>query len=107
MAELTVGDIACGRSGDKATTLDLTVVAADEAAYGVLVRDLTAEVVKGTLAMPKAVRYEVPNVLALKFVLEDALDAGPLASRRAGVHWQKAAISPILGLALDGIAPRG
>jgi hypothetical protein len=30
---MRVGDIACGRSGDKASTLDLTLVAKDDEAY--------------------------------------------------------------------------
>lgn len=98
VGDLTVGDIACGRSGDKGTTLDLTLVAIDAAAYDALTKELTADVVAGCLGMPRAIRYEIPNLLALKFVLTGALDAGPWASRRAGMHWQKAAISPILAL---------
>ncbi|QEC46749.1 hypothetical protein FSW04_03540 [Baekduia soli] len=107
MGGLTVGDIACGRSGDKGTTLDLTVVAADAGAYATLEAHLGAELVAGLLGAPRAVRHEVPGLLALKFVLEGALDAGPWASRRAGMHWQKAAISPVLALTLAeiGAAP--
>ena len=108
MGELRVGDIACGRSGDKGTTLDLSIVAADADAYATLEAHLSAELIAQRLGMPHAVRYEVPGLLALKFVLEGALDAGPWASRRAGMHWQKAAISPILALTLREIgAPPG
>jgi hypothetical protein len=66
-----VGDIACGRSGDKAATLDLTLVARDEAAYA---------------------------LLALKFVVTDAMPGGVYATLHAGMHWQKAAIAILLDM---------
>lgn len=98
MGRVTVGDLACARSGDKGTTLDLTFVARDESAYRALVEHLTADVVAACLGLGAARRHELPRLLALKFVLPDALDAGPWASRRAGIHWQKAAVSPLLAL---------
>ncbi len=98
MGTVAVGDIACGRSGDKGTTLDLTLVAVDAAAYRSLVAGLPAEDVARCLGVPSAERHEVVGLLALKYVLVGALDAGPWASRRAGMHWQKAAISAVLGL---------
>lgn len=97
---LTVGDLACGRSGDKGSTLDLTLVARDRDAYATLVSVLSAPTVAALLGVPAAERYELPKLLALKYVLPGALDAGPWASRKAGVHWQKAAISPLLALEL-------
>jgi hypothetical protein len=103
VGRLTVGDVATGRAGDKGATLDLTVVAADDAAYRTLCSQLTAEAVAGRLGAQHADRYELPGLAALKFVLPGFLGAGPWASRRAGVHWQKTAISALLSMPLkDG-----
>lgn len=104
-----VGDVACGRSGDKASTLDLTLVARDREAYDRLERAVTAERAQAELgrAMPGTVRrYEVPGLLALKYVVEDALPGGVYASLHAGMHWQKAAIYVLLDLEIEP-APTG
>lgn len=101
---MRVGDIACGRSGDKASTLDLTLVARDQAAYERLERAVTAEAAGRALAraMPGTVRrYAVPGLMALKFVVEDALPGGVYATLHAGLHWQKAAIYVLLDMELD------
>jgi len=84
-----VGDIACGRSGDKASILDLTLVARDDAAYALLERTVTAEAAQRELgrAMPGIVRrYEVPGLRALKYVVDGALPGGVYASLHAGLH---------------------
>ena len=101
---MKVRDLACGRAGDKGSTLDLTVVARDEAAYALLERRLDAETVRATLGAPDARRHAVPGLLALKYVLPGALAGGTYASLRAGMHWQKAAIGPVLELEVDGDA---
>ena len=102
MGPVTVGDLASGRAGDKGATLDLTLVAADERAYRILSGEITAEAVARRLGAPDATRYELPRLAALKFVLPEFLGAGPWASRRAGVHWQKTAISAILSMEIVG-----
>jgi hypothetical protein len=101
---MKVGSIAVGRSGDKGETLDLTVVAIDEASFRFLEAQLTTAVAAEALAraMPGIVRrYEVPKLLALKFVVENALPGGVWATLHAGLHWQKAAIALLLELELD------
>jgi hypothetical protein len=101
---MRVGSIAVGRSGDKGSTLDLTLVAVDEAAYETLARALTAEVAQQAIArvMPgRVTRYEVPGLLALKYVVTDALPGGVYATLHAGLHWQKAAIWVLLDLEID------
>ena len=98
---MRVGEIACGRSGDKASTLDLTLVARDRAAYVLLERTVTAERAQAELsrAMPGRVRrYALPGLLALKFVVDDALPGGVYATLHAGMHWQKAAIYVLLDM---------
>ena len=92
---MRIGDIASGRAGDKGDVLDLTLVAYTERDYDVICSALTAEEAGKALhrAVPgDVVRYELPNLLALKFVAPSALPGGVHASLRAGLHWQKAAI---------------
>jgi hypothetical protein len=101
---MKVGSIAVGRSGDKGETLDLTLVAIDEPSYRLLEAQLTTAVAYEVLsrAMPGTVRrYEVPNLLALKYVVENALPGGVWATLHAGLHWQKAAIALLLDLELS------
>jgi hypothetical protein len=97
---VSVGDIACGRAGDKGTVLDLSLVAVDREAYELLAAQLPAARVGAIFGADDARRYELPGLLALKYVLPSTLDAGPTASRRAGIHWQKTAISPLLAIEL-------
>ena len=81
-----VADIAFTRAGDKGDISDVSVFAPDREVYEVLRAQVTAERVKqvyGSLVLGDVTRYEVPNVLALKFVLERALGGGGPASLRA------------------------
>ena len=50
----------------------------------------------------EVVRYEVPNLRALKYVMTNALPGGIYATLHAGLHWQKAAIWVLLDLDLPG-----
>jgi len=96
---MRVGDIAAGRAGDKGDTLDLTVVAYDRQGYDRLAAALTAQRVAQILdgvAPSSVVRYDVPGLMALKFVAPQALPGGVHASLRAGLHWQKSAIYLLL-----------
>lgn len=101
---LRVGDIACGRAGDKGDVLDLTLVAVDDEAYRLLERELTVQSLSPLFArsVPGPLfRYELPGLRALKYVLPCALPGGVYASLRPGLHWQKAAIWLLLDLHLD------
>jgi CubicO group peptidase (beta-lactamase class C family) len=102
---MRVGELAAGRAGDKGPVLDLTLVARDAASYAQLERHLTADWVRQALnrVVPGPVqRYEVPGLLALKYVLPDALAGGVYATLRPGLHWQKAAIWLLLDLDVPG-----
>lgn len=99
---MRVGDIASGRSGDKGATLDLTIVGREVAAYELLAAELTADAVERHLRVARVERYEVPGLNALKFVVPEVLGGGVHASMRAGMHWQKAAISALLDVELSG-----
>ncbi len=98
---MIVADIAAGRSGDKGSALDLTLVARDDAGYVRLEQAVTAAVAQRALnaVAPGSVRrYALPGLRALKFVAPDALPGGVYASLHAGMHWQMAAIHVLLEL---------
>jgi hypothetical protein len=77
----------CGyRSGDKGDIANIALFADDDAVYDTIVREVTAARVKehfGSLVTGDVVRYEVPNVLALNFVLRGALGGGGPRSLRS------------------------
>jgi hypothetical protein len=77
----------CGvRSGDKGDRSDLSLFADDEAAYEAVRAVVTAEAVAehfGDLVQGPVERYEVPNVMALKFVMHEALGGGAPRSLRS------------------------
>ncbi|MEY2567479.1 MAG: hypothetical protein QOE35_2008 [Actinomycetota bacterium] len=77
----------CGtRSGDKGDISDLSLFADDAAAYDAIRAEVTAERVKqhfGSLVRGDVERYEAANVLALKFVMHDALGGGAPRSLRS------------------------
>jgi hypothetical protein len=80
-----LGELATARSGDKGNHANLGVVAKTDAAYEQLVRSLTAEVVHAHfqhLGVTRVVRYELPRIQALNFVLFDALGGGASRSLR-------------------------
>lgn len=77
----------CGaRCGDKGDISDISLFADDEAAYEAIVAAVTPERVKehfGSLVRGPVERYEARNVLALKFVLHEALGGGAPRSLRS------------------------
>ncbi len=79
-------ELAHARSGDKGDIADLSLFAPDQATYDLLARKVTAERVKQHFAgivTGKVERFEVPNILALKFVLHGALNGGASRSLRS------------------------
>ena len=86
MARIQLRDLCGARSGDKGDISDLSLFADDEAAYEAIRAEVTAERVKehfGELVAGDVVRYEARNVLALKFVMYEALGGGAPQSLRA------------------------
>jgi hypothetical protein len=66
-------DIAHGRAGDKGARVNLSVIAYDPRDYERIARDVTAERVRAhlaTLIQGEVVRYELPQLAALNFVVE-------------------------------------
>jgi hypothetical protein len=70
----------CGyRSGDKGDISNIALFADDDDVYALIVREVTAARVKahfGPMVTGDVTRYEVPNALALNFVLRGALGGG-------------------------------
>jgi hypothetical protein len=78
-------DLVQVRCGDKGNDSDVNVFAPDEQTYAALRRELTADRVKqhfGGLVEGEVIRYEIPNILALKFHMKDALAGGGASSLR-------------------------
>ncbi len=79
-------ELAHARSGDKGDIADISLFAPDLEIYDLLAREVTAERVKMHFAgiiTGNVERFEVPNILALKFVLHGALDGGASRSLRS------------------------
>jgi hypothetical protein len=86
VARIQLRDLCGARSGDKGDIADLSLFADDAAAYEAVRTAVTPDVVKGhfgTLVKGRVERYEVPNVLALKFVCHEALGGGAPRSLRS------------------------
>ncbi len=78
-------DLATARSGDKGNHANIGIVARDAHSYEILVRKLTAQRVAeffAGLGATKIERFELPNVLALNFLLYNALAGGASESLR-------------------------
>ncbi|MEZ5322170.1 MAG: hypothetical protein R2698_08880 [Microthrixaceae bacterium] len=83
---ITLRDLCGVRSGDKGDLSDLTLFADDDEAYAVIVDQVDVERVTAHfsgLVSGEVVRYEVPNVRALKFVMSGALGGGGPRSLRS------------------------
>jgi hypothetical protein len=79
-------DLCGARCGDKGDISDLSLFADDERAYQAIASVVTAELVKahfGPLVKGPVERFEAANVLALKFVMHDALGGGGPRSLRS------------------------
>ncbi|HQY87376.1 MAG TPA: hypothetical protein PK402_01875 [Tepidisphaeraceae bacterium] len=74
-----LGDIAHARSGDKGAGANIGVIARDDSKYEIIKRELTAERVQNyfsSMNPGSVIRYELPNLGALNFVLPTILDGG-------------------------------
>jgi hypothetical protein len=87
MTSRRLHDLGCGyRSGDKGDISNIALFADDTEVYELIRSAVTAERVKthfADLVHGPVERYEAPNVLALNFVLHDALGGGAPRSLRA------------------------
>ena len=82
-------ELAHARAGDKGDTLTLALFSYRDEDYELLRRHVTAQAVKqhlGHLVLGEVRRFEVPNLHALQFVCERALDTGVTTSLRIDPH---------------------
>src|SRR5690349_19748372 len=80
-----LGDLAHARSGDKGNRANIGVVANNAACYAGLKLHLTETAVADylrPLGIGAVRRYELPNILAFNFVIDDALAGGASRSLR-------------------------
>jgi hypothetical protein len=71
--------IAHARSGDKGDTANIGLIAQRPEYYEVLKEQVTAEKVKkhfGNMVKGEVIRYEMPNIGALNFLLHNVLGGG-------------------------------
>jgi len=76
-------EIATARSGDKGNRLNIVLVCRSPADYETIAQQVTAERVAEIFAPRKptrVVRYDLPNLYAFNFVLDDVLEGGVNAS---------------------------
>jgi hypothetical protein len=78
--------LAHARSGDKGDKANIAIFAPDRTTYEILLREVTEERVRAHfdgIVTGHVERFEVPNVLALNFVLHGALNGGASRSLRS------------------------
>jgi hypothetical protein len=86
MARLQLREVCGYRAGDKGDIADVAIFADDEETFEIIRREVTADRVKhhfGPMVRGDVERYEARNVLALNFVLRDALGGGGPRSLRS------------------------
>jgi hypothetical protein len=82
-------DIAHSRAGDKGDVSNISVIAYEAKHYAMLEKHLTAERVQAHLsdiALGEVVRYALPRLGALNFVLQKALGGGVTRSLALDAH---------------------
>ena len=81
--------LAHARTGDKGNRSNVSVIAYRPEDFSILQRELTEEKVKSHFGFryPSAVkRYELPNLMAFNFVIDDVLDGGVNLSLNLDSH---------------------
>ena len=82
-------EIAHSRTGDKGNTSNISVIAYEAKHFPLLKQHLTADRVKAHFAgvvEGEVVRYELPNLAALNFVMSNTLGGGVTRSLALDAH---------------------
>lgn len=82
-------ELAHARAGDKGDISNISVIAYEPGDYGFLAEQVTVERVKALfagIAQGEVIRYELPELGALNFVLHEALGGGVTRSLRLDPH---------------------
>jgi hypothetical protein len=86
---MALRDIAHSRAGDKGDVSNVSLIAYHRADYEILRREVTPERVKEHfrgITDGEVVRYELPKINALNFVMQRALAGGVTRSIRMDIH---------------------
>jgi len=82
-------EIAHSRTGDKGNTSNISVIAYDPAKYPLLEKHVTAQRIKelfSEIVEGNVVRYALPNIGALNFVMYKALSGGVTRTLAIDLH---------------------
>ena len=82
-------EIAHSRTGDKGNISNISLIAYDKSNFDLISKKVTADKVKawfGDRIKGKVVRYELPQLGALNFVLHDALEGGVTSASTLDKH---------------------
>jgi hypothetical protein len=96
-------ELAHSRTGDKGNTSNISVIAFDTKHFPLLKDQVTAERVKAHFAgvvQGEVVRYELPNIAALNFVMDQTLGGGVTRSLALDAHG-KSLSSALLDLDIE------
>lgn len=83
MKKIKLLDIAHGRSGDKGDAANVGIIAYDDEGYEIISKYLTVERVKKHfegICLGEVERFELPNIKALNFLLNNTLGGGGTVS---------------------------
>lgn len=83
MKKIKLIKIAHGRSGDKGNAANIGIIAYDDQGFKIIKKHLTAKKVKQHfkgICFGKVERYELPNIRALNFLLNNTLGGGGTVS---------------------------
>jgi hypothetical protein len=97
-------ELAHSRTGDKGNTSNISVIAYHEKHFARLKAEVTSERVKALFAgvvEGEVVRYELPNIAALNFVMSNALGGGVTRSLALDAHG-KSLSSALLEMEIEG-----
>jgi len=101
-------EIAHSRTGDKGNISNISVIAYDAKDYPLLLAQVTPDRVKAHFAgvvEGEVVRYELPKIFALNFVMDKALGGGVTRSLALDAHG-KSLSSALLDLEIDALPDR-
>jgi len=82
-------EIAHSRTGDKGNISNISVIAYDPAQYPLIEKYVTAEKVKeffSDIVKGEVIRYTLPNIGALNFVMQNALGGGVTRTLSLDIH---------------------
>jgi len=86
---ISLYELAHARTGDKANRINVSVIAYRPEDFSILLREVTAEKVREHFSFRKPTgvqRYELPNLYALNFVIDDVLEGGVNLSLNLDTH---------------------